>query len=80
MGRAAEVGSLAPLPARNSSWAIPNAQSLVLGFTLAVDSSVLQCPKHNGCFDFKTGLAKRHPARLRLATFPVKASVRCQHT
>ena len=32
----------------------------------------VECPKHNGCFDFKTGLPKRLPVKTRLATYPVK--------
>ena len=28
--------------------------------------------RHNGCFDFKTGLPKRLPVKRRLATFPVR--------
>jgi len=37
-----------------------------------VTGNLIECPKHNGCFDFKTGLPKRLPVKLRLATFPVK--------
>ena len=37
-----------------------------------VTGNLIECPKHNGCFDFKTGEAKRLPVRTRLATFPVK--------
>ena len=37
-----------------------------------VTGNLIECPKHNGCFDFKTGLAKRLPVKTRLATFPVK--------
>merc|ERR1719324_1662929 len=37
-----------------------------------VIGNLIECPKHNGCFDFKTGLPKRLPARLRLATFPTR--------
>ena len=28
--------------------------------------------RHNGCFDFKTGLPMRLPVKRRLATFPVR--------
>jgi len=34
--------------------------------------NLIECPKHNGCFDFKTGEAKRLPVKIRLATYPVK--------
>ena len=34
--------------------------------------NLIECPKHNGCFDFKTGEPKRLPVKRRLATFPVK--------
>lgn len=37
-----------------------------------VTGNLIECPKHNGCFDFKTGEPKRLPVRTRLATFPVK--------
>merc|ERR1712070_1283310 len=37
-----------------------------------VTGNLIECPKHNGCFDFKTGLPKRLPVKARLATFPVK--------
>merc|ERR1740138_1862832 len=37
-----------------------------------ITGNLIECPKHNGCFDFKTGKAKRLPVRQRLATFPVK--------
>jgi 3-phenylpropionate/trans-cinnamate dioxygenase ferredoxin component len=32
----------------------------------------IECPKHNGRFDFTTGEAKRRPARIALKTYPVK--------
>lgn len=41
------------------------ADGLVVG-------NLVECPKHNGCFDFKTGLPKRLPVKARLATFPTK--------
>lgn len=41
------------------------SEGLVIG-------SLIECPKHNGCFDFKTGLPKRLPVKLRIATYPVK--------
>ena len=45
--------------------AAPLGDGLVVG-------NLIECPKHNGCFDFKTGLPKRLPVRKRLATFPLK--------
>ena len=41
------------------------ADGLVMG-------TLIECPKHNGRFDFTTGEPKRLPACLPLATFPVK--------
>ena len=38
---------------------------LVMDFTV-------ECPKHNGQFDYRTGVAKRLPACVNLKTFPVK--------
>jgi len=32
----------------------------------------IECPKHNGVFDYRTGEAKRAPACEKLATYPVK--------
>jgi hypothetical protein len=37
-----------------------------------VQGNLIECPKHNGCFDFKTGLPKRLPVRTAIATFPCK--------
>jgi MocE subfamily Rieske [2Fe-2S] domain protein len=37
-----------------------------------ITGNLIECPKHNGCFDYKTGEAKRLPVRQPLATFPVK--------
>jgi 3-phenylpropionate/trans-cinnamate dioxygenase ferredoxin subunit len=34
--------------------------------------AIIECPKHNGCFDVRTGEAVRAPACERLATYPVK--------
>jgi len=39
---------------------------------MVTSDNLIECPKHNGCFDFKTGLPKRLPVRHRLATFTVK--------
>lgn len=33
---------------------------------------VIECPKHNGQFDYRTGAATRAPACVNLATYPVK--------
>ncbi|WP_332632610.1 MocE family 2Fe-2S type ferredoxin [Halalkalibacter flavus] len=41
------------------------ADGLVMGYTI-------ECPKHNGRFDFTTGKAKRAPACENLKTYPVK--------
>ena len=37
-----------------------------------ITGNLIECPKHNGCFDYKTGLPKRPPVKKRLATFPTK--------
>lgn len=34
--------------------------------------NLIECPKHNGCFDFKTGEPKRPPVRFKLATYATK--------
>jgi 3-phenylpropionate/trans-cinnamate dioxygenase ferredoxin subunit len=41
------------------------ADGLVMG-------DLIECPKHNGRFNYKTGEAKRAPARVDLCTYPVK--------
>ena len=33
---------------------------------------VIECPKHNGQFDYRTGEAKRAPVCVNLRTYPVK--------
>jgi 3-phenylpropionate/trans-cinnamate dioxygenase ferredoxin component len=33
---------------------------------------VIECPKHNGQFDYRTGQAKRAPVCINLKTFAVK--------
>jgi 3-phenylpropionate/trans-cinnamate dioxygenase ferredoxin subunit len=33
---------------------------------------IIECPKHNGRFDFTTGQAKGPPACVNLKTFPVR--------
>jgi 3-phenylpropionate/trans-cinnamate dioxygenase ferredoxin subunit len=40
------------------------AEGLVMG-------DVIECPKHNGRFNYKTGDARRAPARVNLRTHPV---------
>jgi 3-phenylpropionate/trans-cinnamate dioxygenase ferredoxin component len=34
---------------------------------------VIECPKHNGQFDYRTGVAKRAPVCVNLQTYPAKA-------
>jgi 3-phenylpropionate/trans-cinnamate dioxygenase ferredoxin subunit len=41
------------------------ADGLVMGH-------LIECPKHNGQFDYRTGEAKRAPVCVNLATYPVK--------
>ena len=41
------------------------ADGLVLG-------SLIECPKHNGRFDYRTGEAKRTPACVNLRTYEVR--------
>src|ERR1700733_555120 len=41
------------------------ADGLVVG-------ELIECPKHNGRFDYKTGRARRAPACVDLRTYPVK--------
>ena len=37
-----------------------------------VSGTIIECPLHNGRFDFTTGEAKGAPACVNLATYPVK--------
>lgn len=37
-----------------------------------VMGTLIECPKHNGRFDFVTGKAKRVPARVDLKTYQIK--------
>jgi 3-phenylpropionate/trans-cinnamate dioxygenase ferredoxin subunit len=37
-----------------------------------VMDTLIECPKHNGRFDFTTGQAKGAPACINLRTYPVK--------
>jgi 3-phenylpropionate/trans-cinnamate dioxygenase ferredoxin subunit len=41
------------------------SQGLVIG-------NLIECPKHNGRFDYTTGKAKRVPVCIDLKTYPVK--------
>jgi 3-phenylpropionate/trans-cinnamate dioxygenase ferredoxin component len=41
------------------------ADGLVMDYTI-------ECPKHNGVFDYRTGEAIRMPVCINLKTFPVK--------
>jgi 3-phenylpropionate/trans-cinnamate dioxygenase ferredoxin subunit len=41
------------------------ADGLVMG-------EIIECPKHNGRFNYLTGEAKRVPARVPLRTYPVR--------
>ncbi len=42
------------------------ADGLVMDFEI-------ECPKHNGLFDYRTGVAKRAPACIDLRTYPVRS-------
>ncbi len=42
---------------------------LAEGFVM---DGIVECPKHNGRFDFRTGKAKGPPACVDLKTYPVK--------
>jgi len=37
-----------------------------------VMENIIECPKHNGRFDYRTGAAKGPPACLDLRSYPVK--------
>ena len=37
-----------------------------------VMDEIIECPKHNGRFDYRTGQAKGAPACVNLKTYPVK--------
>ena len=43
----------------------------VLADGLVLDN-IIECPKHNGRFDYRTGQAKGAPVCVNLRTFPVK--------
>lgn len=38
---------------------------------LVIDN-IIECPKHNGRFDYRTGAAKGAPACVNLKTYPMK--------
>lgn len=40
---------------------------------LALDDTI-ECPKHNGRFNYKTGAALRTPACVNLATYPARVN------
>ena len=37
-----------------------------------VMDEIIECPKHNGRFNYKTGEARRAPARVNLCVYPVR--------
>ncbi len=37
-----------------------------------VMDNIIECPKHNGRFDYRTGAAKGAPVCINLQTYPVK--------
>ncbi len=37
-----------------------------------VMDDIIECPKHNGCFNYKTGEAKGAPVCVNLQTYPVR--------
>ncbi len=37
-----------------------------------VEDNIIECPKHNGRFDYRTGQAKGAPVCVNLKTYPVK--------
>ena len=37
-----------------------------------VMDNIIECPKHNATFDYRTGQAKRAPACVNLRTYPVR--------
>ncbi|MDZ4094296.1 MAG: MocE family 2Fe-2S type ferredoxin [Paracoccaceae bacterium] len=45
--------------------AVHLAEGLVMGH-------LIECPKHNGQFDYRTGEARRSPVCINLKTYPVK--------
>ena len=49
-----------------------NAQDKSQDDGALVDGEI-ECPKHNGLFDYRTGAAKRAPVCVDLKTYPAKA-------
>ena len=45
----------------------PLADGLVMGY-------VIECPKHNGRFDYRTGAGKGAPICVNLTTYPVRVA------
>jgi 3-phenylpropionate/trans-cinnamate dioxygenase ferredoxin subunit len=45
------------------------AADLTEGFVIG---NVIECPRHNGCFDIRTGKALAPPVIVDLVTYPVK--------
>lgn len=50
-------------------WCTHEQTHLSDGFVM---DNIIECPKHNGRFDFRTGEAKGAPVCIDLMTFPVK--------
>ncbi|MBV1703036.1 MAG: Rieske 2Fe-2S domain-containing protein [Hyphomicrobiales bacterium] len=46
-------------------------EQVLLGGGLVMDH-IIECPKHNGRFDYRTGEAKGAPVCVNLKTYPVK--------
>lgn len=46
-------------------------ENVLLAGGLVMDH-IIECPKHNGRFDYRTGEAKGAPVCVNLRTFPVK--------
>ena len=46
-------------------------ESVHLADGLVMDG-LIECPKHNGKFDYRTGVAKGAPVCINLRTYPVK--------
>ena len=54
---------------RPTAFARTSMVELADGFVMG---TIIECPMHNGRFDFTTGEAKGAPACVNLATYPVK--------
>jgi 3-phenylpropionate/trans-cinnamate dioxygenase ferredoxin component len=46
-------------------------ENVLLAGGLVMDH-IIECPKHNGRFDYRTGEAKGAPVCINLKTFPIK--------